>query len=53
MSTSEERATANGNVFMVGTIVLFVGVWVVWSFGPAMVTLGASWMLGALFSSFK
>ncbi len=41
----------NGNVYMVGSVVAFIGAWNVWSFSVALFGLGVSWMAIAIFSS--
>ena len=52
-SASEERAEANGTVFMAGTFFIFIGVWVVWSFGYAMLTFGTLWIAASLFAAYS
>ncbi len=41
------KSEINGNILMAGTVILTIGVWIEWSFGAALVTLGVTWIIAA------
>jgi type IV secretory pathway TrbD component len=46
-----KKSEINGIVLLVGTLVLAVGVWIEYTFGMALITLGTSWIVAALLAN--